>query len=152
MSFQQTIYSTPNFQIIPNQGQRQLVAPWAGITHLPSSVVLGSSNVTLTPEQTVSGTILVTPQVNAINYQLPDSASWYRFLSTRSVPGYENISNNDVFVLEVINANTGTANIVPGTGAGGIVHPVYKVSTGAYCACVPVQWKVTSTGTFYNVL
>jgi hypothetical protein len=152
MSFQQTIYSTPNFQIIPNQGQRQLVAPWAGITHLPSTVVFGGSNVTLTPEQTVSGTILVTPQVNAINYQLPDAASWYRFLSTRSVPGYENISNNDVFVLEVIHAGTGTANIVPGTGAGGIVHPIANSATGADSKFVPVQWKVTSTGTFYNVL
>jgi hypothetical protein len=150
MSFQSTIYSTPNFQVI--NGNRQLTAPWAAIQHLPSTVVLGSSAVTLTPEQTVSGNVLVTPN-STVNYQLPDASSWFRFLSTRSVPGYENISNNDLFVLNIINNGTGTANIVPGTGAGGIIHPIFKAaSTGAYCDCVPVQWKVTSTGTFYNVL
>ena len=150
MSFQSTIYSTPNFQV--NNGNRQLTAPWAAIQHLPSTVALGSSAVTLTPEQTVSGSILVTPNAT-VNYQLPDSSSWFRFLSTRSVPGYENISNNDLFILNVLNNGTGTANIVPGTGAGGIIHPVFKAgSTGVYSQHVAIQFKTSSTGTFYNVL
>ena len=150
MSFQSTIYSTPNFQVI--NGQRQLTAPWAAIQHIPAIVSLGGTAQTITAEETVSGAILVAPQ-STINYQLPDSSSWYRFLATRSVPGYENISNNDLFILNVLNNGTGTANIVPGTGAGGIIHPVFRAAnTGAYSMDIPVQWKVTSTGTFYNVL
>lgn len=151
MSFQQTIYSTPNFQIIP--GQRQMTAPWGVINHYPKTIDLGSSSITLTPEQTTSGAFLVTPQ-SVINYTLPDSLSLFRFLSTRSIPGFENISNNDMFMFDVINNGTGTANFIPGTGAGGIIHPFANRagSTGAQCDCLPIQWKVTSTGTFYNVL
>ena len=150
MSFQQTSYSTPNFQIIPQN--RSFVAPWATVTHIPSSAVLGGNSMTLTPEQLVSGTVLVSPTGVSSDYQLPDVTSLYRFLSTRSVPGYENISNNDVFIFNVINTGTGTANFVPGTGAIGITHAVYEVNTQAYQDVVPIQWTVTSTRSSYTVL
>ena len=152
MSFQSTAYSTPNFQIIPTQAQRNLVAPWGVVNHLPSSINVGNVNITLTPEQTVSGTFLVAPATGTVEYQFPEASAWYRFLSTRSVPGYENISNNDVFIFNVINTGTGTANFVPGTGAIGITHAVYEVNTQAYQDVVPIQWTVTSTGSSYTVL
>jgi len=157
MSFQQTIYSTPNFQI--NSSQRQLVAPWAVSNHYPKTIQLGASSATLTPEQTISGAFYVQPATQtAITVTLPDATSWFRFLSTRSVPGYENISNNDMFVYEVILGGTGTSvNFAPGTGASGIVHSFSKSltgagATGAQCYCLPVSWTVTSTGVAYNVL
>ena len=150
MSFQQTSYSTPNFQIIPQN--RSFVAPWATVQHIPSSAVLGGTSITLTPEQLVSGTVLVSPFGASSDYQLPDVASLFRFLSTRSVPGYENISNNDVFIFNVINTGTGAANFLPGTGALGITHVVYEANTQAYQDVVPIQWTVTSTGSSYTVL
>ena len=151
MSFQQTSYSTPNFQIIPQN--RSFVAPWASVQHIPSSAVLGAVSITLTPEQLVSGTVLVSPEEEAsVDYRLPDVASLFRFLSTRSVPGYENISNNDVFIFNVINTGLGTANFLPGTGAIGITHVVYEANTQAYQDVVPIQWTVTSTGSTYTVL
>ena len=58
MSFQSTIYSTPSFQVIP--AQRNFTAPWGVVSHLPKTIALGSDDMILTPEQTVSGTFLVT--------------------------------------------------------------------------------------------
>jgi hypothetical protein len=152
MSFQSTAYSTPNFQIIPAQRPRNLVAPWGVVNHLPSSINVGDLTVILTPEQTVSGTFLVAPTTGTVQYQFPDSSSWYRFLSTKSVPGYENLSEGDVFVFNVINNGAGDAEFIPGTGALGVDHLVAAGVGGASYVSVPVLWTVTSTGSSYTVL
>jgi len=163
MSFQSVSYSMPNFVVnnaaAASQSRNNIVAPWAAVAHYPKTIALGASAVTLTPEQTVSGAFYVQPATQTpINVTLPDSASWYRFLATRSIPGYDNISDNDMFVYEVLLAGTGTSvNFVPGTGGVGLTHPFSKPltgagATGAQCSCLPVQWRVTSTGTWYNVL
>ena len=152
MSFQSTAYSTPNFQIIPTQAQRNLVAPWGVVNHLPSSINVGDVNITLTPEQTVSGTFLVAPATGTVEYQFPEASAWYRFLSTRSVPGYENISNGDIFVFTAINNGAGDAEFIPGTGALGVDHLVAAGAGQANVLQVPVLWTVTSTGSSYTVL
>ena len=163
MSFQQTQYSQPNFVInnssAASQARNNIVAPWASVAHYPKTIALGASSLTLTPEQTVSGAFYVQPATaTPITITLPDASSWYRFLATRSIPGYDNISDNDMFMHQVILSGTGTSvNFAPGTGGNGLTHSFAKPltgagATGAQCNCLPVQWRVTSTGTWYNVL
>ncbi len=160
MSFQSVIYSQPNFVVnnasAASQARNNIVAPWATVAHYPSTINLGSSSQTLYPERTVSGKFYIAPSSDAaVNIKLPDAASWYRFLSTRSIPGYENISDGDMFVFEMmINGQGAKVNVLPGTGGAGTYHPFYNTTgtTGAQCECFPVQWRVTSTGTWYNLL
>lgn len=157
MSFQNTIYSPANFQI--NNNQRALVSPWSVLQHYPKTIVLNGVSQTLTPEQTISGAFYVSPSnTTAINITLPDASSWYRFLSTRTVAGTNNISNNDIFKYDVFLGGAGTRlNFLPGTGAAGIIHAFGKPSsgagaTGALCDSFAVQWSVSGSSVSYNVL
>ena len=163
MSFYSVANSTPNFVInnsaAASQARNNIVAPWAVASHYPKTISLGASSLTLDPQETISGAFYVQPATaTPITVTLPDSASWYRFLATRSIPGYDNISDNDMFMFNVVLAGTGTTvNFAPGTGGVGLTHSFSKPltgagATGAQCNCLPVQWRVTSTGTWYNVL
>lgn len=157
MSYQNTIYSPANFQIQTNP--RAMVSPWSVSSHYPRSICLTGASQTLTPEQTISGAFYISPpNSNAVNITLPEASSWYRFLSTRSVVGVDNISNNDIFKYDVVLGGAGTrVNFLPGTGAAGIIHAFGKPSvgmgaTGALCDSFAVQWAVSPTSISYNVL
>ena len=164
MSFYSVANSTPNFVInnaaAASQARNNIVAPWAAVAHLPKTVNIGNQSITLTPEQTASGVLYCsTGSTYGVvqNVTLPDAASWYRFLSTRSIPGYENISDNDMLNIQLLYGGSGAVNILPGTGASAGTHSYGKVAagkgaTGVQSDSIPIQWRVTSTGTWYNIL
>ena len=164
MSFQQTAYSTPNFVVnnssAANQSRNNVVSPWAVASHFPKSIVLNPVDTTLTPENLLSGALYTsfTGSANTVcAWKLPDTSSLYRFLATRSIPGYDNISNNDVFKWEVFidgpTSGTGTLNIVSGTGAPSFQKPLVCApgTTGASFTNFGIKWQVTTTGAWYNI-
>ncbi len=161
MSFYSVANSTPNFVInnsaAGSQARNNIVAPWGAISHYPKTINIGSQNITLTPEQTVSGALYCFNNTGAQNVTLPDSSSWYRFLATRSIPGYDNISDNDMLSIQLLYGGSGAINILPGTGAWTGTHSYGKPAsgrgaTGVQSDVIPIQWRVTSTGTWYNIL
>ena len=124
MSFQQTQYSLPNFDVKPTRGQR---APYATIHNLPSMLnVTSYAGSTLPVTFLSAGSLFVEPVTDFI-IDLPSDLSLFRFLG-----GFKYISNGDVQTIEIINRGSSDCRF----RHDGVFHYAYSYD----CTCLVIKW------------